>query len=624
MTKALRRKNGLSRSCVSEPETIFFGASRPAVSRGGPALFYSFMKQKSPTVAYFSMEIALDPNMPTYSGGLGVLAGDTLRSAADLGASVVAVTLAYRKGYFRQHLDPPGNQTEEPQLWDPEQKLKAVEGRVTVEIEGRQVWVRAWQYDVQGIDGDTVPVLLLDTNLPENAEPDRRLTDSLYGGDDRYRLCQEAILGLGGLYILQKVGYDKIQAYHMNEGHSALLALGLLERRLDQSFAGRVKQLDIDGIRRMCIFTTHTPVPAGHDQFPRAVAQQILAPDRVKLLDETDAWHGDALNMTYLALRFSGYVNGVAMRHGEVSRGMFPKYAISAITNGVHARTWTSPAVADLFDQYIPGWRTDNNYLRYAISIPLEEIRQAHAKAKESLFSEIRQRTGIALDPKAFTMGFARRASTYKRANLLFHDPERLRRIARDVGSLQIVYGGKAHPRDEGGKKIIRQVFDGASLLSDVIRTVYVENYDMHWGQLITSGVDLWLNTPMRPQEASGTSGMKAALNGVPSFSVVDGWWAEGWIEGVTGWAIGNAEVTEDPGSEVSTLYDKLEREIIPMFYGRPQRYTEIMRHAIALNGSFFNTQRMLQQYISNAYMLREVTTPAPRTRVAVPALAPE
>jgi starch phosphorylase len=581
------------------------------------------MKPKSPTVAYFSMEIALEPDMPTYSGGLGVLAGDTLRSAADLGASVVAVTLVYRKGYFRQHLDPPGNQTEEPQFWEPQQKLKAVEGRVTVEIEGRQVWVRAWQYDVQGIEGDIVPVLLLDTNLSENAESDRRLTDFLYGGDDKYRLCQEAILGLGGLRILQ-MGYDKIQSYHMNEGHSALLALGLLERRLDQSFAGRVKQLDIDGIRRMCIFTTHTPVPAGHDQFSRALAQQILAPERVKLLDETDAWHGDALNMTYLALRFSGYVNGVAMRHGEVSRGMFPKYAISAITNGVHARTWTSPAFAELFDQYIPGWRTDNNYLRYAISIPLEEIRRAHAQAKEALFAEIRQRTGIVLDPKAFTMGFARRASTYKRANLLFHDPERLKRIARDVGAIQLVYGGKAHPRDEGGKRIIRQVFDGAAMLSDVIRTVYVENYDMHWGQLITSGVDMWLNTPMRPQEASGTSGMKAALNGVPSFSVVDGWWAEGWIEGVTGWAIGNAEITEDPGSEVSTLYDKLEREIVPMFYGRPQRYTEVMRHAIALNGSFFNTQRMLQQYISNAYMLRETATPAPRTRVPVPALAPE
>jgi glycogen phosphorylase len=581
-------------------------------------------RSKPPTIAYFSMEIALDANMPTYSGGLGMLAGDTLRSAADLGAPVVAVTLVYRKGYFRQYLDTAGNQSEQPQQWEPERILKAVDGRVSIEIEQRQVWIRAWQYDVQGVDGDVVAVYLLDSNLPENSEWDRHLTDSLYGGDEAYRLAQEIILGIGGLKLLQKLGHDRIQAYHMNEGHSALLALGLLERRLDQSFAGRVKQLDIDGIRRMCIFTTHTPVPAGHDQFPKALVGQLLGEERLLLLEQTQALHDDALNMTYLALRFSGYVNGVAMRHGEVSRGMFPNYAISAITNGVHAFTWTSPAFRELFDSYVPGWRTDNNYLRYAISIPLEDIRAAHGKAQEVLFTEIRHRTGVALDPRVFTIGFARRASTYKRANLLFQDRERLKRIARDVGPIQIVYAGKAHPRDEGGKKIIRQVFDGASSLSDVIRTVYVENYDMYWGQLITSGVDVWLNTPMRPQEASGTSGMKAALNGVPSFSVVDGWWAEGWIEGVTGWAIGNTEIVEDPVTEVSTLYDKLERQILPMFYGTPNRYTEVMRSAIALNGSFFNTQRMVQQYLANAYMLREVTAPATRTKQPVPALTTE
>lgn len=578
---------------------------------------------KSPSIAYFSMEIALDPDMPTYSGGLGMLAGDTLRSAADLGAAVVAVTLVYRKGYFRQHLDPAGNQSEQPQQWEPERTLKQVEGRVSVEIEQRQVWIRAWQYEVIGIDGDIVPVYLLDTNLPENSEDDRHLTDSLYGGDERYRLCQEIILGLGGFQLLRKLGHDRIQAYHMNEGHSALLALGLLERRLDQSFAGRVKQLDIDGIAHMCIFTTHTPVPAGHDQFPKPLVQQLLGAEWLDLLEQTQALHDDSLNMTYLALRFSGYVNGVAMRHGEVSRGMFPNYAISAITNGVHARTWTSPAFSELFDHYIPAWRTDNNYLRYAISIPLEDIRAAHGRSKDALFAKIRERTGVALDPKIFTMGFARRASTYKRANLLFQDRERLKRIARDVGPLQIVYAGKAHPRDEGGKKIIREVFQGASSLADTIRTVYVENYDMHWGRLITSGVDIWLNTPMRPQEASGTSGMKAALNGVPSFSVVDGWWAEGWIEGVTGWAIGNTEAVEDPASELATLYDKLERQILPMFYGTSNRYTEVMRSAIALNGSFFNTQRMVQQYLANAYILREVT-PAAKARKAVSAAMPE
>jgi len=339
-----------------------------------------------------------------------------------------------------------------------------------------------------------------------------------------------------------------------------------------------------------------------------------LGREELALLDEADAWESDALNMTFLALRFSGYVNGVAMRHGEVSRGMFPAYDISAITNGVHAITWTSPAFSELFDSFIPGWRTDNNYLRYAISIPIPSIQKAHAEAKSDLFDEITKSFGVQLDPNLLTLGFARRASTYKRADLLFQDPERLRRIAREVGPIQLVYGGKAHPHDEGGKNLIRRVVGGASSLADVIKTVYVENYDMRWGKLITSGVDLWMNTPMRPQEASGTSGMKAALNGVPSFSVVDGWWAEGHIEGVTGWAIGSSEVAEDPSLEVAALYDKLEREIVPMFYGRPNRYSEVMRYTIALNASFFNTQRMVLQYISNAYKIqRDVAVPAMR-----------
>jgi starch phosphorylase len=565
-------------------------------------------KNHSPRVAYFSMEIALEPDIPTYSGGLGILAGDTLRSAADLGLPLAAVTLAYRKGYFRQVLDSAGNQFEQPQEWAPEHQLSEVKQRVALEIEGRQVSIRAWKYTITGITGEIVPVYLLDTNLPDNAEQDRGLTDYLYGGDQRYRLAQEVILGFGGFRLMEKLYSGQIEAYHMNEGHSALLSLGLLERRLDQSFAGRLKQLDIDGVRNMCIFTTHTPVPAGHDQFPRSLAVQVLARDHISLLDEAEAWEGDALNMTYLALRFSGYVNGVAMRHGEVSRGMFPAYAISAITNGVHAITWTSPAFSELFDSFIPGWRTDNNYLRYAISIPLDRISGAHAGAKHELFGEIARVFGVQLDPKVLTIGFARRASTYKRADLLFHDPERLRRIAREVGPIQLVYGGKAHPHDEGGKNIIRHVVESASSLADSIRTVYVENYDMRWGRLITSGVDLWLNNPLRPQEASGTSGMKAALNGVPSFSVVDGWWAEGHIEGVTGWSIGSSEPAEDPLVEIAALYDKLQREIVPMFYGRPNRYIEIMRYAIALNGSFFNTQRMVLQYVANAYkMQREV-----------------
>src|SRR6266849_6452572 len=568
-------------------------------------------KANTPRVAYFSMEIALEPDIPTYSGGLGILAGDTLRSAADLGVPLVAVTLAYRKGYFRQILDSSGNQFEQPQDWDPETQIAEVKQRVSVEIEGRQVFIRAWKYTITGITGETVPVYLLDTNLPENTDYDRALTDSLYGGDQRYRLAQEIVLGLGGFRLTEKLYPGLIETFHMNEGHSALLSLGLLERRLEQSFAGRVKQLDVDGVRNTCVFTTHTPVPAGHDQFPRSLVSQILGRDQLGLLDEAEAWEGDALNMTYLALRFSGYVNGVAMRHGEVSRGMFPAYDVSAITNGVHAITWTSPAFSELFDSYIPGWRTDNNYLRYAISIPLPSIRHAHSEAKSELFEEIGKSFGVHLDPKLLTLGFARRASTYKRADLLFQDPERLRRIAREVGPIQLVYGGKAHPHDEGGKNLIRRVVGGASSLADVIKTVYVENYDMRWGRLITSGVDLWLNTPMRPQEASGTSGMKAALNGVPSFSVRDGWWIEGHIEGVTGWSVGNSEEEEDHDSEVNSLYTKLAADILPMYYRQAERYTNVMRMSIALNASFFNTQRMVQQYVSNAYKVRGEGRPA-------------
>jgi glycogen phosphorylase len=567
-------------------------------------------KQNTPVIAYFSMEIALDPNIPTYSGGLGMLAGDTLRSVADLAVPLVAVSLVYRRGYFRQHLDANGQQTEQPQPWDPDHTLEAVDARAKIEIEGRQVAVRAWKYTVIGVTGATVAVYLLDTDLPENAPPDRELTNSLYGGDSHYRLCQEVVLGLGGLQILQQLDYN-VQRYHMNEGHAALLALGLLERRLSQSFAGRVKQLDVDSVRSLCIFTTHTPVPAGHDEFTRELAEHVLGTERTALLTEASVWKGDVLNMTYLALQFSGYVNGVAMRHGEVSRDMFPAYVISAITNGVHALTWAAPSFKELFDRYIPAWRTDNNYLRYAISIPLDDIREAHVRAKKRLFGEIKDRMGVELDPGVFTIGFARRASTYKRAALLFQNTERLRRIAREVGPLQLVYGGKAHPRDEGGKKLIRDVFGGASSVRDVIRTVYVENYDMHWGALITAGVDVWLNNPMRPQEASGTSGMKSALNGVPSFSVRDGWWIEGHIEGVTGWSVGNAEEEEDPDSEVNSLYTKLAADILPMYYRHPECYTNVMRMSIALNASFFNTQRMVQQYVSNAYRVRGEGRPA-------------
>jgi starch phosphorylase len=562
-------------------------------------------------IAYFSMEICLEQGIPTYSGGLGVLAGDTLRSAADLELPMVAVTLLHRKGYFQQQLDATGQQTETPVGWNPEAVLEPIEPTITVQVDGREVVVRAWRYSVRGQSGHVVPGYLLDTALPENSEWDRTITDYLYGGDSHYRLCQEIVLGMGGAAMLQALGCDDAIRYHINEGHAALLTLTLLERQLAEHGDRAVTEADVEAARQQCIFTTHTPVPAGHDKFPEAQVRALLGEERADLLDAIGCLEDGMLNMTHLALRLSRYVNGVALRHREVSQGLFPNYPVNSITNGVHAATWASEPFHELFDRHIPEWRRDNLYLRYAINIPLDEIRDAHARAKQALLDEVKRRTGVQLDPAAMTIGFARRATPYKRADLVFSDLDRLREIVRHSGPLQLVYGGKAHPRDEGGKALIRHIFEAAAELGDTVKVVYLENYEMGLAQRMVAGVDLWLNNPMKPLEASGTSGMKAALNAVPSLSVLDGWWVEGHMEGVTGWAIGSADANDrDQSGDVGDLYLKLERVILPLFYGLPYSYAQVMRSAIALNGSFFNTQRMVMQYVRNAYFPPGVTPP--------------
>jgi starch phosphorylase len=555
------------------------------------------------TIAYFSMEVGLDPAMPTYSGGLGVLAGDTLRAAADLAVPMVGVTLLHRKGFFRQHLDARGDQTESPSIWHPEEYLQPLEPRVSVAIEGRQVQIRAWRYPVRGVTGHSVPVYFLDTALPENDPWDQTLTDYLYGGDDHYRLCQEVVLGLGGVAMLRALGHDKVQLYHMNEGHSALLALALLEEQTDGRGLRAVTEADRQAVRQRCVFTTHTPVPAGHDKFPLDMVRRVLGEEPTMALEAAQCCLNSTLNTTYLALIFSHYINGVSQRHHDISHSMFPSYPINSITNGVHAVTWTAPAFQGLYDRHIPEWRVDNLYLRYAISIPLDEIQQAQAEAKRELVAEVKRRTGLHLDPAVMTLGFARRAAAYKRADLLLSDLDRLKRIARQAGPLQIIYAGKSHPRDEGGKAIIQRIFEAAAALKDTVRVIYLEEYDMALGKYLCAGVDLWLNNPQKPYEASGTSGMKAALNGVPSLSVLDGWWIEGHLEGVTGWSIGDDwEPESNPDKETASLYDKLEYVILPMFYGRATAYAAVMRSCIAINGSFFNAQRMMLQYLENAY----------------------
>lgn len=557
------------------------------------------------TIAYFSMEIGLVSDMPTYSGGLGVLAGDTIRAAADLKVPMVAVTLLHRKGYFYQRLDSAGRQIEEPVDWAVDDFLTELPQRVSVAIEGRTVFLRAWKYDVAGPGDFSVPVYFLDADLAENSEWDRTLTHHLYGGDQHYRLCQEVILGIGGVRMLSAMGFKEIDRFHMNEGHPSLLVLELLDEEARRAGRQAITHNDVDAVRKKCVFTTHTPLPAGQDHFPQELVDHVL--DHREVDEIRDVFYcGDRLDMTFLALNFSHYVNGVARKHGEISRLMFAGYTIDAITNGVHAATWATEPFSRLYDRYISGWREDNFSLRYALSIPKQEIWQAHMRAKKSLMHLVNAETNTAMDGDLFTIGFARRAATYKRADLLFSDIERLRAIANKRNGLQIIYAGKAHPRDEPGKEQIRKVFRARDQLRDKIKIAYVENYSMEIGQMMTAGVDIWLNTPQPPMEASGTSGMKAAVNGVPSLSVLDGWWIEGCIEGVTGWSIGPpdgpAGGSADHSHDAASLYDKLEEIVMPMFYDRPNEFIDVMRHAIALNGSFFNTHRMLQQYVLKAY----------------------
>ncbi len=550
-------------------------------------------------VAYFSMEIAIHASMPTYSGGLGVLAGDTLRSAADQGVPLVAVTLLHRKGYFQQHLDPSGVQTEDVQPWDPAEFCTEEPARITVSIEDRVVTVRAWRYDLEGRFGHIVPVFLLDTDLDGNSGWDRGLTDHLYGGDTNYRLQQEIVLGMGGVRMVHALGLS-VSAYHMNEGHAALLTLALLESQLGGGPLGAATEADIEQVRGKCVFTTHTPVPAGHDRFSTEQSIRILGGDRTARLEKLGCFRDGLLNMTLLALRFSRYANAVALQHGKISRQMFPGYTIDTITNGVHAPTWMSAPVQRMLDEHIPAWRRDHLFLRNAVQLPETEILAAHARAKDELLAEVASRTGVVLNAKVLTLGFARRAATYKRANLLFTDPERLQRIAAAAGGLQILYAGKAHPQDEPGKALIHHVIEEAGRLSnDALRIVYLEDYAWDLGALLTAGVDVWVNTPRRPYEASGTSGMKAALNGVPSLSILDGWWIEGCIEGVTGWAI---EDGTDDQEEAIALYNKLESAVIPLYLAPPEQWARLMRTTIAFNGSFFNTNRMIKQYARNAY----------------------
>jgi starch phosphorylase len=552
----------------------------------------SFLRGKK--IAYFSMEIGLDTDIHTYSGGLGVLAGDVIKSSADLKIPLVGVTLVSRKGYLRQELRD-GKQIDHPDDWTPSSMMTELPPQVELKIQNRIVKVKAWLYDYQSPTGGLVSVLFLDTDVEGNSPEDREITCFLYGGDREYRLKQEIILGIGGVKMLEAAGFQ-IGKYHMNEGHSGLLTLELLAKNGN----------DLDNVRDLCIFTTHTPVEAGHDKFSYSLVQNMLG-EIIPIETLKKLGGDDQLNMTRLALNTSKYVNGVAKRHKEFSLTLFPGYNISAITNGVHSFTWTCECFRMLYDKYLPGWANEPELLVRIDSIPDEEIWRAHIEAKEKLIRYIRENSGVQLEPNVLTLGFARRFTGYKRATLLFSNLKRLEEI-NNVGKIQVVFAGKAHQRDWMGKRLIEEIHEMKDHLKDIMKIVYLENYDLQMAAKLTSGVDVWLNTPIPPFEASGTSGMKAAHNGVINFSVLDGWWVEGCIEGVTGWAIGpspkeSLEESERRRREITQLYDKLEYLIIPTFYRKRDDWIRIMENSVGKVAYYFNSHRMMRRYATEAYL---------------------
>lgn len=557
-------------------------------------------------IAYFTMEVGLRAEIPTYSGGLGVLSGDTIKSAADLNVPLCAVTLLHEQGYFTQVFTQDHWQQAQDVEWRKEDYMELLPNRVSVEIEGREIQVQAWKLAVKGITGHVVNIYFLDTNIEGNSEYDRGLTQHLYGGDHWYRMCQEIVLGIGGVKMLRSLDIP-VKKYHMNEGHAAFLTLELRREYRKQSLSSSSGELGIKHIKEECVFTTHTPVAAGHDAFEMDWVRRALGP--TYNVDHVGAEKDGKFNMTMLALIHSDYINGVAKKHGEVSSAMFPGFQINAITNGVHAQTWTSRPFQELFDTYIEGWREDNFMLRYSLNIPDKEIWSAHKEAKKDLISYVNSECGVQLEEDVLTIGFARRFATYKRADLVFSDMERLIDISQNVGKIQLIMSGKAHPHDGPGIEKIKAIMDMMDYYRDRIQLVFVPNYSMSIARLLVTGADVWLNTPIRTREASGTSGMKATLNGVLNFSVLDGWWLEGWVENVTGWSIGptrdlDGDPSNDDEHDANELYEKLKHKIVPMYYNERGEWIFMMKHSISHNGSFFNTQRMVSQYVTSSWLV--------------------
>jgi len=525
-------------------------------------------------VAYLSAEVGFESQLHTYSGGLGVLAGDHIKSAADAGIDLVGCTLLYRNGYARQHIDSVGVQTETFDEIDPKDFMKDTGKEIQLELDGTTLYSKIWEYRIKDIS-----TYFLDTRHPSNSPEHSSLGDRLYGGDDSTRIRQEYLLGVGGIRALLALGYN-ISGLHLNEGHCTFAALEMLSQGWSR-----------EELARRTLFTTHTPVPAGHDRFRWEDVEHVLG-DLLPLDAKDIANSGESCSMSHLGIGLCGKVNAVSGLNAKVAEKMFPGTNIHPITNGVHHITWTSDSFKSLFDKESIEWRTDSTKIR-EMKFSNEDLNEAKESSRKQLRSLVQKETGVQLDPEKLTIGFARRFATYKRANLIFKNLERLRNIGSN--KIQFVFSGKAHPKDIGGKMLIKSIYEGAKQIEDEIPVIFLENYSMDTGLFMTAGSDIWLNNPIRPMEASGTSGMKAALNGTPNCSILDGWWPEACIHGKNGWAIGEGEDERDDERDAKNILDVLENEVLPAWENKNQ-WLEIMRQSIHTSIGFTGA-RMIEDY---------------------------
>ncbi|OGK61385.1 hypothetical protein A3G65_01565 [Candidatus Roizmanbacteria bacterium RIFCSPLOWO2_12_FULL_37_7b] len=565
------------------------------------------MKKSSIDVAYFSMEMMLESDIPIYAGGLGVLAGDLLRSCADLKVPAVGMSLVYSGTVFAQMIEPDGSQQFKEVDWRKLDQLTRLPEKIVMKINGRDVSIACWRYDIVGFDGFVVPIYFLDTDFYENDDWSRLITRNLYAQQGDLRIAQEVVLGIGGVKMLRKLGYNNIKTYHMNEGHCSFVALELLAEN----------EYKDDKVRKLCSFTTHTPIPEGHDVFDYDLAYQIAGdylPWHIK-----DLASADRLHMTKLGMSLSKTKLAVSKKHEKVSNHILPGYDIKSVTNGIHHRTWISPYLQDLYEKYIPGSLKDPSKLKNSETlIPDDELWRAHLESKRELLHYVNKHlTSIdtrqerenpnpadCFDENILTIAMARRPVEYKRPLLFYHDLERLMRIGK--GKIQIIQCGKSHFADEISQKIVHEIIRISKKCRTAIKVVYLENYSPRIARFLVAGTDIWLNTPIQPLEASGTSGMKAAMNGVLNFSVPDGWWIEGYkMRPDAGFVIGeeikglDAEFNND--KDADSIYEVLEHVIIPTYYNNRKEWTHRMKQAIAL-GSYFNTHRCIREYQTIAW----------------------